>query len=120
MHSISATLLAFVVAATLLTITPGLDTALVLRTAASEGPRRALWAGLGIVAGCFVWAALVAGGLTALLLASRLAYDALRWLGAGYLLYVGVRLLRRPRSRFVQEAASPNRGRGAFARGALT
>jgi len=49
-------LLAFTLAAGLLTLTPGLDTALVLRTAAVEGPRRAGFAALGIVAGCLAWA----------------------------------------------------------------
>jgi len=119
MHSIGTALLAYTIAAALLTVTPGLDTALVLRTAASEGPRRALWAGLGIVTGCFIWAAIVAGGLSALLLASEFAYSALRWLGAAYLLYVGVRLLCQPRDRF-NEPLRRNRGRGAFGRGALT
>jgi len=120
MHSIGPALLAYTLAAALLTITPGLDTALVLRTAASEGPRRALWSGLGIVTGCFAWAAIVAGGLSALLVASELAYDAVRWVGAAYLLYVGFRLLRKPRASFVNETAPQNGGRGAFARGALT
>jgi threonine/homoserine/homoserine lactone efflux protein len=120
MRSISAALLAYTVAAALLTITPGLDTALVLRTAASEGPRRALWSGLGIVMGCFVWAAIVAGGLSALLVASEFAYDALRRVGAAYLLYVGLKLVRQPRKSFVNEAVPQTRGRGAFARGALT
>ena len=120
MHSISAALLAYTVVAALLTVTPGLDTALVLRTAASEGPRPALWSGLGIVTGCLVWAAIVAGGLSALLLASEVAYNALRWVGAAYLFYVGLKLLRRPRHSFVNEAVPQNRDRGAFARGALT
>jgi len=119
-HSIGISLLAFTVAAALLTVTPGLDTALVLRTAASEGRRPAVWSGLGIVTGCFVWAAIVAGGLSALLLASESAYNTLRWIGAAYLLYVGVGLLRRPRHSFANEAAPRNRGRGAYARGALT
>ena len=120
MQSVATALLAFTAAAALLTITPGLDTALVLRTAASEGPRRALQAGLGIVTGCLVWSAIVAAGLGVLLIASRIAYDTLRWVGAAYLLYVGFNLLRRPRSRFLDEAAPARRGRGAFARGALT
>jgi threonine/homoserine/homoserine lactone efflux protein len=59
MDSVVVALIAYTAAATLLTITPGLDTALVLRTAATEGARRALWSGLGIITGCLVWATLV-------------------------------------------------------------
>jgi threonine/homoserine/homoserine lactone efflux protein len=120
MHSISAALLAFTAAAALLTVTPGLDTALVLRTAASDGPRRALGAGLGIVTGCFVWAAIVAAGLSALLVASHLAYNLLRWIGAAYLLYVGLHLLRHPRERIADVPTASSSGRSAFFRGALT
>ena len=121
MHSIGTALLAYTLAAALLTITPGLDTALVLRMAASEGARRATWSGLGIVTGCFAWAAIVAGGLSALLVASELAYNVLRWVGAAYLLYVGFKLLCKPRDSFVNTTAPPqNGGRSAFARGALT
>lgn len=90
-------LIAFTLAAALLTITPGLDTALVLRTAASDSPRHALMAGIGIAIGCIGWGAIVAVGLGALLAASELAYTALRWIGAGYLFYLGWKLLRNPR-----------------------
>ena len=89
-------LLLFTGSAALLTITPGLDTALVLRTAASEGARRAFLAGAGIALGCFAWGLLVAAGLGALLATSRIAYDILRYIGAAYLLYLGVGLLRSP------------------------
>lgn len=99
-------LVAFTIAATLLTITPGLDTALVLRTAASESARRAMMAGFGIALGCFGWGLIVAVGLGALLAASQLAYDILRWVGAAYLLYLGVGLLRSPRREFA--VVAPN------------
>src|SRR6185437_1848614 len=79
MHSVAESLVAFTAAAALLTITPGLDTALVLRTVASEGPRRGLWSGIGIITGCLVWAASVAAGLAVLLVASRIGYTVLRW-----------------------------------------
>lgn len=53
--SVTDALLAFTLAATLLTLTPGLDTALILRTAAAEGGKKAFHAALGIDVGCFVW-----------------------------------------------------------------
>ncbi len=88
---------AFTVAAGLLTVTPGLDTALVLRTAAVEGSRRALLAGAGICLGCLTWGFAVSVGLGALLAVSRLAYDILRIAGAAYLIWLGVRILLRQR-----------------------
>jgi threonine/homoserine/homoserine lactone efflux protein len=103
MDSVVVALIAYTAAATLLTITPGLDTALVLRTAATEGARRALWSGLGIITGCLVWATLVAAGLGVLLIASHPAYTVLRWLGAAYLLFVGLQLLRKPRTHIAGE-----------------
>jgi threonine/homoserine/homoserine lactone efflux protein len=120
MPYVTASLLTFTAAAALLAIAPGLDTALVLRTAATEGPRGASLAALGIVSGCLVWAASVAAGLGVLLLASGYAYTVLRWAGAGYLLYLGVGMLCQPRSSFLGATRSGAGDRGAFARGALT
>ncbi|MGZ8306137.1 MAG: LysE family translocator, partial [Allosphingosinicella sp.] len=93
MSPLDQSLIAFALAAALLTITPGLDTALVLRTAAAEGARRAFAAALGICLGCLAWGALVAVGLGMLLQASELAYRVLKWIGAAYLLYLGVRMI---------------------------
>ena len=98
-------LVAFSAAAVLLTITPGLDTALVLRTAAVEGPKRAALAGLGVVAGCLAWGAAVALGLGALLAASTLSFDILKWAGAAYLVWLGLNLIFRPRAGFELTAA---------------
>lgn len=107
-----AALLAFTATAALLTITPGLDTALVLRTAAAEGPRRAMLAAIGIALGCLAWGLLVGGGLGALLAASKLAYDVLRWAGALYLFYLGIKLIRAPR-RALDLAVSDEDARGS-------
>lgn len=103
--TVAQALLAFSLAAALLTITPGLDTALVLRTAAVEGPRRAALAGLGIISGCLVWGAAVALGLGALFAASQLAFTVLKWAGAAYLVWLGLNLMLKPRSRFDTEGA---------------
>jgi threonine/homoserine/homoserine lactone efflux protein len=69
-------LLAFSLAATLLTITPGLDTAMVLRSAVAGGPRQAISTAIGI--GCLAWGAAVALGLGIVLTASTLAYTICR------------------------------------------
>ncbi|HET9638019.1 MAG TPA: LysE family translocator [Allosphingosinicella sp.] len=118
MSPLDQSLIAFTLAAALLTMTPGLDTALVLRTAAAEGARRALAASLGICLGCLAWGALVAIGLGILLQASELAYLALKWIGAAYLLYLGLRLIFARRGGI--EAEAPALRANWFLRGFLT
>lgn len=116
-------LAAFIATATVITITPGLDTAMVLRTAAVEGRRPAVLAGLGIALGCLVWGAAAAAGLGVLLQASEAAYTALKYAGAAYLAWLGLGLLAKPRSAFdaLEGAGSPPKaGRSAFWRGLLT
>jgi threonine/homoserine/homoserine lactone efflux protein len=98
--TVNDSLLAFSLAALLLTLTPGLDTALILRTACAEGGKKAFHAALGIDAGCFVWGALVALGLGALLAVSEMAYTVLKICGAVYLSWLGLQLLIRPRASF--------------------
>ena len=102
-------LLAFALAAGLLTITPGLDTALVLRTAAVERPRRAMLAALGICCGCLMWGLAASVGLGALLAASQAAYRTLRIAGACYLILLGTKMLLRKHqsTSAVGEALSP-------------
>ncbi|WP_406346930.1 LysE family translocator [Streptomyces sp. NBC_00648] len=77
----------------LLTLTPGLDTALILRTAALGRRTRAWGVVLGIQTGTLVWGVLSSIGITAVLTASHLAYAALRWAGAAYLVWMGSRIL---------------------------
>jgi threonine/homoserine/homoserine lactone efflux protein len=120
MTSIYTSLAAFVAAASLLTIAPGLDTALVLRTAATRGARPAALAGLGIATGCFAWAVLVALGLGALLAASQLAYTALRWIGAAYLVWTGYKMLQNPRRSFLPPETGTGDHGVAFTTGLLT
>lgn len=108
--TLAEALAAYVVAAGLLTLTPGLDTALILRTAAVEGPRRAAFAAIGINIGCLIWGALVALGLGALLAASTLAFSVLKWAGAAYLVWLGVSLILRPRDRFEVSAGATSAG----------
>ncbi|MEN2505883.1 LysE family translocator [Stutzerimonas stutzeri] len=115
-------LLAFIAAASLLTVTPGVDTAIVLRTATLEGRRQAVLAGAGICLGCLAWGVAVSLGLGALLQASELAYTVVKFAGAAYLIWLGSRLLFRPRASFdagAGEGTPVGNGR-AFWRGLLT
>ena len=96
--TLTQALLAFVLAAGLLTITPGLDTAIVLRASAVEGRKAGAAAAVGITLGLMVWGTASAIGLTALLAASSLAYTALKWVGAAYLVILGLNMLLRPKA----------------------
>lgn len=117
--SVTDSLLAFSFAALLLTLTPGLDTALILRTACAEGGKKAFQAALGIDAGCFIWGALVALGLGALLAVSELAYTVLKVCGAAYLSWLGLQLLIRPRSSFSHSDSNATSQGNWFIRGML-
>ncbi|MBU6372956.1 MAG: LysE family translocator [Alphaproteobacteria bacterium] len=101
---IAVSLLSFAAAAGLLTITPGADTAIVLRSAATGGPRNGLFAALGVCSGLMIWGIGAAVGITALIAASEAAFTALKWLGAAYLVFLGSTLLLRPRTRFEPRA----------------
>ncbi len=93
--SLGTSVLAFALVALALTLTPGLDTALVLRAALTRSRRAAAATAAGIVTGLFVWGAAAAVGVSALLTASELAYDVLRYAGAAYVVWFGLRLLVR-------------------------
>ncbi len=103
-------LIAFAIAAGLLTITPGVDTLLVLRTLAAEGPRRAILAAIGIGAGCLVWGAAVALGVGAMLVAAPMLFLMIKWAGAAYLVWIGFGLLLRPRGGLDMAAGGASAG----------
>ncbi|MBS0292220.1 MAG: LysE family translocator [Proteobacteria bacterium] len=87
-------LLLFVLAGWLLNLTPGPDVLYIVTRSLKNGLRAGLVAGLGIAAGCGVHVAAAAVGVGALLAGSAAAFTALKWLGAAYLLWLGLRLLR--------------------------
>jgi threonine/homoserine/homoserine lactone efflux protein len=91
--SVLSSVLSFAVVAGLLTIVPGLDTAMVLRSAIRQGARPAFATALGIGTGALIWGAAAAVGVSALLLTSTIAYTAVRLAGAGYMVWFGLRLI---------------------------
>ncbi|ARD60603.1 lysine transporter LysE [Kosakonia radicincitans DSM 16656] len=117
--SVLDSLLAFTFAATLLTLTPGLDTALILRTAAVEGRKQAFKAALGINTGCLIWGAMVAFGLGALIAVSELAYNILKYCGAAYLCWLGLNMLLRPRGSLATDNGTQTKAQNWFIKGML-
>jgi threonine/homoserine/homoserine lactone efflux protein len=120
--TILSALAAFAVVAGLLTITPGLDTALALRAALTQSRRHAYAVAAGICAGLLVWGVAAAVGISALLTASTLAYDVLRLIGAAYMVWLGLGLLRSARRGHTDNAVAPpvTTSWQGFRRGLLT
>lgn len=87
-------LLLFIAAGLLLNLTPGPDVMFIVANAVRAGARAGVAAALGISAGCLVHVAAAALGVSALLAASRAAFGVLKWVGAIYLVWVGVQMLR--------------------------
>ncbi|WP_150912769.1 LysE family translocator [Marinobacter halotolerans] len=85
---------AYLAAITLLTVTPGVDTLLVMRNTGRGGFGDGAMTSLGICCGLFLHAALSALGISILLVETAWAFTALKWAGACYLIWLGVMSLR--------------------------
>ena len=86
-------LLLFIAAGWLLNLTPGPDVLYIVTHSLRSGARAGIVAGLGITGGCFVHIFAAAAGVGALLAASATAFNVLKWIGAAYLVWIGVKLL---------------------------
>ena len=87
-------LLLFIAAGWLLNLTPGPDVLYIASNSLRGGAKAGIVAGLGITAGCFVHVFAAALGVSALLAASATAFNVLKWVGAAYLVWTGLKLLR--------------------------
>ena len=86
-------MLLFIAAGILLNLTPGPDVLYIVTNSLRSGAKAGVVAALGINAGCFVHIFAAALGVSALLAASATAFTVLKWLGAAYLVWIGVKLL---------------------------
>ena len=85
----------YLIAITLLTITPGMDTMLIIRNTTRGGWKDGAVSSLGICSGLFVHAIISAVGISLILLQSAWAFGALKLAGAGYLVWLGLVTLHR-------------------------
>jgi threonine/homoserine/homoserine lactone efflux protein len=113
----------FIISGLLLNVTPGPDTAYIIGRSVQLGWRGGAAAALGISAGCLVHVFAAAIGLSALLAASSAAFTLVKWVGAAYLCFMGVKMsLSRPQARG-DDAVAPSGAislRQVFLQGALT
>jgi threonine/homoserine/homoserine lactone efflux protein len=93
--TVPGAVVSFALVAGLLTIVPGLDTALVLRGTLARSRSYGFAAIAGIQVGVLAWGAAAASGTAALLAASHTAYRVLTIAGAGYMIWLGLALIRR-------------------------
>jgi threonine/homoserine/homoserine lactone efflux protein len=83
----------FIVACVLLAITPGPDSTLVFAQSLKHGARGGLVASFGVMTGCLVHVTAASVGLSALLAASASAFNVVKWAGAAYLAFIGLRTI---------------------------
>src|SRR5260221_197300 len=94
MDYLTGPLLAFVGISTLVITTPGPDTALTIRNALLGGRAGGLATALGVSTGLAIWALATSAGLVALLVASKPLFLAVKYVGAAYLVWLGLQSLR--------------------------
>jgi threonine/homoserine/homoserine lactone efflux protein len=98
----------FIAASTLLAIAPGPDIVYVLTRGIAQGPRAGIAAAAGFASGCIFHTLLAAVGVAALIRSSETAFDVVRYLGAAYLVWIGIQALRH-RAAFSVEGARDTR-----------
>jgi threonine/homoserine/homoserine lactone efflux protein len=108
-----ADFVAFLAVAAVVIVTPGPDTALTIRNTLGAGRRGGLSTAIGVAAGQTTWAVATSAGLAALLLAAEPVFRTVRYVGAAYLVFVGLQTLvsafRRRTDVAVPVEASPQR-----------
>lgn len=111
---------AFLVAGILLNMTPGSDTMYILGRSLSQGMRAGVYSALGIAVGCFVHTFLAAFGLSILIAQSQVAFNVVKYLGAAYLLYLGIRMVLTKEAAFDFANVAETNYRQIFISGVLT
>ena len=86
--------LSYLVVVALLVITPGADTVLVLRNTLAAGRRAGITTALGVTSGAAVQGSLASIGVGAFIVRAQPLFQAMKWVGVAYLVWLGVQSLR--------------------------
>ncbi|MFD2442523.1 LysE family translocator [Bacillus sp. CGMCC 1.16607] len=97
----------FLMAAILLSITPGTDTMYIISRSISQGRKAGIYSTLGITCGTIVHTLLAAFGLSVILMSSALVFNAIKIIGACYLGYLGVKMIVAKASSTENKASLP-------------
>ncbi len=115
----TSTLVVFLLAALALLLIPGPAVLYIVARGIQQGRAAGVMSALGVGAGGFVHVLAATAGLSAVLLSSALAFSAVKYLGAAYLLILGIRTLLNAGSGQQVNTASPARLRRVFVQGAI-
>ena len=114
-----STLLVFVTTSVLFTVAPGPDVVFLVAQGATRGPKAGLFTALGLSAGNLVHTLGAALGLSVVFRTSALAFSAVKFAGAAYLLFLAWKTVRKKPARIGGDTPAPPRGHTLFARGFL-
>jgi threonine/homoserine/homoserine lactone efflux protein len=112
--------LLFAFASLMLNITPGSDMLYVATRSTGQGVKAGIISSLGIMAGCFVHIIAAVAGLSFILRESAIAFSIVKYLGAAYLIYLGIRSLISKDNVFAISKADAASNKKIFLQGAIT
>jgi threonine/homoserine/homoserine lactone efflux protein len=112
--------LLFAFASLVLNITPGSDMLYVATRSTGQGVRAGIVSSLGIMTGCFVHIIAAVAGLSFILRESAIAFSIVKYLGATYLIYLGIRSIVSKDNAFAISKTDPASNRKIFLQGAIT
>jgi len=114
-----AAFLTFLFAALMLNIAPGPDMLYVIGRSVGQGRRAGIVSALGVFVGCWAHILAAAFGIAALLRSSPIAFNVVRYAGAAYLVYLGVKMLVQ-RSHLAEQQLKPDSLAAIFRQGVIT
>jgi len=114
-----AALLAFLIAALALNLAPGPDMLYVIGRSVGQGRKAGIVSSLGVFVGCWVHILAAAFGIAALLRSSPVAFNVVRYAGAAYLIYLGIKMLAQKTDLASQQLKTERLG-VIFRQGAIT